>query len=330
VKLADVAQLDTLARAFWRASRGKRDQPVVRSFAGRLDEELATLGSELRAGTVELGRTRSFEIFDPKPRVIHAPCFRERVVHHALFDHVGPVLDRALVADTFACREGKGSLAAVQRAQQHVRRFPWFVKADMRAYFASVTHDLLLAALARKLRDRGVLELCARIIRAHEVTPGRGLPIGALSSQHFANFFLAPLDRLLLEQQRVAGMVRYMDDVVAWCRSRAEARSIRNAIVAFAGERLNLEVKQPVQIQRSACGLSFLGFRVFAGSLRLSRRRRRRHARARQRWEHAYALGRIDARALQAGYGAALAITAHADARSWRREQLRRAPEVDA
>ena len=279
---------------------------------------------------MSLGRTRSFKIFDPKPRVIHAPCFRERVLHHALFEHVGPVLDRALVDDTFACREGKGSLAAVLRAQQHARRFPWFVKTDIRAYFASVDHDLLHAALARKLRDRGVLELCERIIRAHAVTPGRGLPLGALSSQHFANFFLAPLDRLLLESLRVAGMVRYMDDVVAWCRSRAEARVVREAIIEFTRDHLRLEVRQPTQIQRSACGLSFLGFRIYAGSLRLSRRRRRRHARARQRWERAYSEGRIDASTLQAGYAAALAITAHADARSWRQEQLRRAPEVDA
>lgn len=80
-----------------------------------------------------VGRTRRFEIRDPKRRVIHAPCFRERVLHHALMAHVAPVLERYLVPDTFACRPGKGSLAAVHRAQEHARRFPWVLKMDVRA-----------------------------------------------------------------------------------------------------------------------------------------------------------------------------------------------------
>lgn len=153
VGLHDVAVLDTLAAAFWRAAKSKRDQPEVARFEADLLPELARLSAEIRAGTVEVGRMHSFSIRDPKPRIIHAPCFRERVLHHALMAHVGPVLDRSLVADTFACREGKGTLAAVLRAQQHVRRFPWYVKLDVRACFASIDHEVLRAALQRKLAD---------------------------------------------------------------------------------------------------------------------------------------------------------------------------------
>lgn len=329
VSLDDVASLDTLSHAFWRAARGKRERPEVQRLRADLLAELARLGEEIRAGTVRVGELQAFRIRDPKPRIIHAPSFRERVLHHALMAHVGPVLDRTLVDDTFACREGKGTLAAVLRAQHHARRHPWYVKMDVRAYFASIDHAVLRAMLRRKLRDRGVLALCDRIIDSHHASPGRGLPIGSLTSQWFANVYLGPLDRLLLERLRVRGAVRYMDDEVAWCGTKHEAKAVLAAVVEFVGTELRLELRPP-QIQRSAQGLSFLGFRVLPHTLGLSRRRRRRDTRARQRLELAYRAGTIDARALQAGYDAVLAITAHADARGFRAAELRLRPPLDA
>lgn len=331
VSLAEVASLENLTRAFWRAAQGKRERLDVVRFAAALDLELAGLGAAIRDGSVQVGEMHSFEIRDPKRRTIHAPCFRERVLHHALVAQIGPPLDRALVDDTFACRRGRGSLAAVMRAQGHLRRADWYVKVDIRGYFSSIDHAVLRAALRRKLKDRGVLGLCDRIIASHAVSPGRGLPIGALTSQHFANYYLAPLDRLLLEGLRgdVLGIVRYMDDTIAFCGSRQQARAILRAIEACVGERLRLRLRPP-QIQRSERGVSFLGFRVQRSSLRLSRRRRRRYAAARRALEAAYAAGAIAGHELQAGLGAALAITAHADARGWRQAELRRRPAVDA
>lgn len=326
VTLADVADWYNLAAAFHQASRGKAARADVAAFRADLDRELARLRSEILAGTVRLGETRAFRIHDPKPRLIHAPAFRERVLHHALMAHVGPVLDRALVFDTYACRVAKGALAAVQRCQQHGRRFPWYAKIDIRAYFASIDHAVLTAMLCRKFKDRPLLDLIGCIIDAHHDRPGKGLPIGALTSQHLANYYLAGLDRLLLEGCRVRAMVRYMDDVVWWTDSHEHAREVAHAAGAFVGERLLLDVKQPLQIGLSACGLSFCGFRVLPGALLLSRRRKRRYAECRRKWERAFAAGAIDAAALQAGYCSALAITAHSDAASWRREQLRRHP----
>lgn len=323
--LADIADLETLARAFWRAAKGKRERPEVQRFAARLDEELAALSAAILDGSLVLGEAGVFQIRDPKPRWIHAPAFRERVVHHALMDHLGPLLDRSLVDDTFACRVGKGSLAAVRRAQRHLQRFPWYVQIDVRGFFASVEHRRLAEMLRRRLRDPGLLGLCDRIVAAHQASPGRGLPIGALTSQHFANFYLGGLDRFLLEALQVAGMVRYMDDVVAWCSGREQARVILDGIRGRLAE-LGLEIRGEGLIQRSACGLSFLGFRIFAGALRLSRRRRRRYARGRRAIEAAYGRGEIGEDGLQAGIDAVLAITAHADAAAWRREELRRRP----
>ncbi|MBK8908172.1 MAG: hypothetical protein IPM60_09775 [Rhodospirillales bacterium] len=326
VSLADVADAHNLAAAFWQASRGKAARADVAAFRANLDRELACLRGEILDGTVQLGEMRAFRIHDPKPRLIHAPAFRERVLHHALMAHAGPVLDRALVFDTYACRRAKGALAAVRRCQQHARRFPWYAKIDIRAYFASIDHPVLNAMLRRKFKDRPLLDLIARIIDAHHDRPGKGLPIGALTSQHFANFYLAGLDRLLLEGCGVGGMVRYMDDVAWWTDSREAVRATLKTAGAFVRDDLLLDVKQPVQIGRSAGGLSFCGFRILPGALLLSRRRKRRYAQCRRKWERAFAEGEIGAPALQAGYCSALAITLHADAAAWRREELRRAP----
>ena len=328
VRLDDIADLANLSWAFWRAARGKRHRRDVREFAANIDRELARLGHEIRHRSVTLGRFRRFVIHDPKRRTIHAPVFRERVLHHALIRYVGPILDRTLVDDTYACREGRGAHAAIRRAQQHVRRFPWYVKIDVRRYFDSVRHDLLFRQLERRIRGGG-LELCRRVVTSYEESSGRGLPIGALCSQHFANAFLAPLDRYLLEHIGVRGMGRYMDDVVWWHETKGECLESRRDVAAFLGKELDLGLKHAV-VQRSSRGLAFCGVRVSRDAVRLSRRRRRRYIDGRSRWERAWRRGEIDSSQLQRGYDSVLAITAHTDSTAWRREELRRRPAVDA
>ncbi len=150
VSLDDVADFDTLVTAFWRAARGHRHNADVQRFSASLDAQLSSLRDDILTGRSPEGAWRCFRVFDPKPRRILAPCFRDRVLHHAMMAHMGPVLDRALVDDTFACRVGKGTLAAVLRAQSHLRRHGWFVKVDVRAFFASVDHAALRAILSRR------------------------------------------------------------------------------------------------------------------------------------------------------------------------------------
>jgi hypothetical protein len=328
--LPAIADLHSLGLAFWQASRGKRLRPDVLQYAAQLDDNLAHLRDAILEERAPEGRWTSFEIRDPKRRRILAPCFADRILHHAMMIHMAPVLDRALVADTFACRPGKGSLAAVLRAQQHLRRFPWFVKADVRAYFASVDHQLMRGVLRRRFKAPRLLALCDRILTRTPDPAGRGLPIGALTSQHFANSYLDALDRYLLEALRVRGLVRYMDDVVWWCDSREEARATLDAVRSFAAHERLLELKADARIGRSGDGLPFLGFRILPGTRRLSLRRRRRYALARARWERGFSKGEIGALGLQAGYDAALSIMAHANATGFRRAELSRRPPIDA
>lgn len=326
VGLEAVADWHQLVAAFHRAARGKGQRPEVQHFRARLNTELASLRRDILAGSIELGRMRRFSIRDPKPRIIHAPCFRERVLHHALMAQVGPVLDRGLIDDTYACRVGKGTLAAVLRVQQHLRRWPWYAQIDIRGYFANIDHDRLRGLLARRFKDPRLLALIDAIIDSHHSSPGRGLPIGALTSQHFANYYLGGLDRLLLETCRVNGLVRYMDDLLWVGPDRNSVRSALDSARRYAGDALGLEVKTPVRVARSAVGANFCGHRILPGRLLLSRRRKCRYQQIRRRWETAYLDGRVDMAGLQRAYASALGITVHADAAAWRREQLRRCP----
>lgn len=326
IHLTEVADLRHLTWAFWRAARGKRRSPEVQDFALRLGENLGRLGEEIRCGTVQVGTFHRFEIFDPKRREIHAPGFRERVLQHALMAYVEPVIERFLVDDTFACRRGKGPEAAARRAQMHSRRWPWFLKMDMTSYFASIHHETLLALIARRIKGRGVLELIERIVRSYRGEEGVGLPIGALTSQHFANLYLAPLDRWLLEEKGAGGMTRYMDDVAAWGEGKASLRQVLEGARCLLKTRLHLEIKSTWQLQRSSQGLTFCGFRIWPHRLGVSQRRRTRYRAARRRWERAYLEERLDEMGLQQGYAAARAILGTADTAALRRRDLGRRP----
>jgi len=330
IDLRDVAAIPSLAEATARAARGKRERPAVRAFLGRLEESLERLAGDILAGRTPYNEYRRFRISDPKPRVIHAACFPDRVLHHAVMLHAGPVLERAMTETSYACRPGKGALAAVKAVQAALRRFPWYVKVDVSGYFEHIDHAILLRLLGRRFKGAEFMELLRRIVAGYQSAPGKGLPIGSLTSQYFANACLDGLDRLLLERLGARGEVRYMDDVLWWCDSREQARATLAEVRDWLARERVLQIKEPCQINRSRHGVGFCGYRAQAGALRLSRRRQRRYRERRGCWEAAWRAGRIDGLQLQRGYDAVRALVIHADSLGWRRLDLARrpAPEV--
>lgn len=326
VRIEDIASPETLNYAAWRAALGHRTSKEVQSFLSDLPRQVERLSTAILKGDVVVGNFRKFVIKDPKERLIHAPPFSERVLHHAMMHWIEPILERPLVPETFACRREKGSLLGVRSAQHHLRRHPWYVKVDVKKYFDSIDHEKLLRLLERRIRGPRTLALCERVVRCYSTAPGKGLPIGALTSQHFANTYLEPFDRWLREVLHVRAAVRYMDDVVWWSGSKEVARQELALSKEFLRDRLSLDLKSNVQIHRSDHGLSYLGFRIFRGMILLSLRRRRRYAKGRRRLEAAFERGEIGAAQLKKGYSAVHAVTLHADSKTWRSEQLRRVP----
>ena len=151
------------------------------------------------------------------------------------------------------------------RAAEFARHDPFFLKFDVRKYFDSIPHDRLIGRLHRLFKDRPLLELLGRIIRAHGDEEGRGLPIGSLTSQHFANHYLGSLDRLVKEGLRIRGYVRYMDDALIWGSSAGELKTVLDEVEGHLRDRLGLTLKPTPYINRVGHGVAFLGARVYPG-----------------------------------------------------------------
>ena len=271
------------------AARGKHRSQEVARFLFDLEIEILRLRDGLMLGTYRPGPFRVFEISDPKRRVIAAAPFRDRVVHHAICLLLEPVFERFGIHDSYACRIGKGPQKALRRAQQFLRSNRYFLKLDVTKYFASVDHAILKRLIRRKIKDARFLDLIDLLIdhTPEAGDPGRGLPIGNLTSQHFANFYLSFLDHFVLQEIRPGGYVRYMDDMVLFAPDKRFLRVAHAAIAAYLSEALSLSLNESATILAPAHqGLPFLGFRVFPGVMRLQRqslRRFRRKLRSRHR-----------------------------------------------
>ena len=199
----NILSYDNMRAAAHQALKGKRHRPEAREWVAKLDINLGRITEQLRAGTFPFGRFHQFVIFDPKERLITAPCFEERIVHHAIMNVVEPHLERWLIDDTFACRKGMGRIECLLRARQFARAHPWFLKLDIRKYFDSIGHDRLLALWQRRFKDSRLLALMSAIVKCYRGEVGRGLPIGSLTSQHLANFYLGWFDRFVKEHLRI-------------------------------------------------------------------------------------------------------------------------------
>ncbi len=309
-----IADPGNLRLAWLKARRGKRERPEVRRFAARLDAELGKLRRGLLGEeALELGRYRYFMVYDPKPRMICAAAFPERVLHHAIMNVCEPVFERYAIFDSYACRRGKGGLKALERAQRFCRRRSWYLKIDMRRYFDSIDHRILRELLARRFREQNLLGLFADLLATYETAPGRGLPIGNLVSQHLANFYLGLFDHWVKEEVRLRGYLRYMDDCLLFADRRDRLKSLLPRLREFLAERLGLALKDGFQLNRTACGIPFLGYRVFAGRLRLRPASLRRLRVKFAAYERLYQEGVWDERELQKHIEPLLAFAGRAE-----------------
>ncbi len=283
---------DNLLLAWRKAARGKRGRGPAAAFEFRLEDNLLQLQQELRDKAYQPGQYRSFYVHEPKRRLISAAPFRDRVVHHALCNLIEPLFERRFISDSYANRVGRGTHRALDRCQEFARRHRYVLPCDVRQFFPSIDHAILLERLARVIHDPDVLWLAQRILASgvgvlseeYEMAwfPGddlcaalrpRGLPIGNLTSQFWANVYLDALDQFVKRELRCRPYLRYADDFLLFADDKAALWQWRDALVErLARLRLTLHAEQawprPV-----AEGIPFLGFVVFPAQRRLKRRK---------------------------------------------------------
>lgn len=270
-----IAEMENLEVAFWKAQRGKSGKSDVRIFREHLHENLQGLREELLSGDVRFCGYHTFMIRDPKERMICAVDFRERVLHHAIINVCEPVFESYQIYDSYACRKGKGMDPCLNRARSFCGKYGWYLKLDVHKYFDSVHHDILLRLLGRRFKDADLLHLFSRIVESYELEPDRGLPIGNLTSQYFANLYLGSLDHVVKEVWRVPGYVRYMDDMVLFGDDKKQLTALEMKVREYLREALALELN-PSQLNRTSCGVPYLSYRIHSWGLRLSEKAKRR------------------------------------------------------
>ena len=266
-----IVSLENLYEAFFRAARGRSAKKSSVDYRNNLDANLREMRDKLLDGTFRFGQYHFFTIYDPKKRTICAASFPERVAFHAMMRICHPVFEAFQTDDSFASRKGRGQYAALERAQSLSRRFRWFAKLDICKYFDSISHILMLSQLSRLFKDRQLLIYFRDLIDSYGKTAGRGLPIGNLTSQYFANHYLAVADHYAKEQLRVPGMVRYMDDILLFDNDKSKLLQHVRELDDFLRERLLLSTHIPV-INNVSMGIPFLGYIVRPNGLRLNSR----------------------------------------------------------
>jgi RNA-directed DNA polymerase len=339
---ASICTFENLHEAFRNARRGKRSRPDVATFEFNLEPELTQLQQELVDRTYRPGSYRHFTLYERKPRRISAAPFRDRVVHHALCNVIEPIWEARFIHDSYACREGKGTHAALDRCTQFSRRYPYVLQADVVQFFPSVDHAILRDLLARRIACPPTLRLIDRIIasgvgihaEAWEMQwfPGddllaatrpRGLPIGNQTSQFWANVYLHELDQFVKQSLCCPAYLRYCDDLLLFATDKPILHRWRREIEEFlVSLRLHIHPAKTT-ISPVANGVPFLGFRVFPDHRRLQRDNGIYFQRRLRRQLRRYAWGKLPREKLDASVRGWIAHAEHADTWGLRRSIFR-------
>ena len=307
-----------LIEAAKKASKGKKNRTSTVKFHFDLERELIKLEKELENRSYQPGPYKTFYVHDPKQRLISAAPYRDRVVHHALCSVIEPLFERSFICDSYANRKGKGVHSAIERYQHFARKFPYVLKCDIKKFFPSIDHEILREKLHKKIRCEGTLWLIDLIIDASNIqedhspyflgddlftpyTRRRGLPIGNLTSQFWANVYLNDFDHFVKESLGVKGYVRYVDDFVLLAHSKKELHQYKQEIISNLASLRLLAHERKTHIHHTSTGIPFLGYRVYPEFCTLKKDKSHRYRRYVRKSVHEYFHRKKSATKLEAG-----------------------------
>jgi RNA-directed DNA polymerase len=289
-----VVSFENLLLAAQKALKGKKHKAPGAAFYFDLEKEILALQEELTSKEYIPRPLTFFFISEPKRRKIGKADFRDRVVHHAVCNILEPLVEKSYIYHSYACRKGKGTHRALRQAQLFCRQYKYFLKGDIKKYFASIHHQVLKEMLARKFKDPEFLWLL-HIIIDNSGLGQTGIPIGNLTSQHFANFYLDHLDHFIKDILVVKGYIRYMDDFLLFADSKSQLHLLKARVEDFLSRTLRLELKEnAVRLAHCITGIPFLGFRIFPGILRLRNENKRRWLKKLRKQKQKFEAGIID------------------------------------
>jgi retron-type reverse transcriptase len=324
-----IVSFDNLMLAAKKAQKGKRFKKATALFNLNLERELFRLQEELLEGTYRHGGYRDFYIHDPKRRLISAAPYRDRVVHHALCNVIEPIFDKTFIFDSYACRTGKGTHAAVDRYTAFSRKNRFVLKCDIQKYFQSMDQEILLETVSRKIRCARTMWLISEIVCSRRdkgnvvyfkiddlFTPymrARAIPIGNLTSQFFANVYLNGFDHFVKEGLRCRYYIRYVDDFVVLDNSKSRLREVKAAMEEYLDSmRLRMH-KGKCRTYRVDEGICLLGYRIFPTHRLLKKENALRMRHRLKKMTQQYSQGDISLDKVQQRIQSWISHAAHAD-----------------
>lgn len=265
----DIISIKNICDAWTEFIRGKKSKKDVAEFSLNFSQNIFKLHEELRIKTYRHGTYEAFSISDPKPRSIHKATVRDRLLHHAVYRVLYPYFDKKFIYDSYSCRQFKGTHRALNRFNSFVRqvsesnsRTCWILKCDVRKFFASIDHEKLIQVFKRHIQDVDTVWLIERVVVSFESTgPGKGLPLGNLTSQLLVNVYMNEFDQYVKHNLRIKHYIRYADDFVIMHHDKRVLEDTLPKIRDFLGEKLSLSLHpDKVFIKTAASGVDFLGW----------------------------------------------------------------------
>lgn len=314
--------VENLFQAWDEFKKGKRNKLDVSCFEFRLEGNIFELHHQLQGKSYSHGEYCGFYITDPKVRHIHKAMVRDRVVHHALFSVLNALFEPNFISDSFSCRKGYGThkgfgklVSYARKVSQNYTQTCWLLKCDIKKFFDSVDHEILLSIIEKRVKDKDVLWLVREIIESYETASGRGIPIGNLTSQLFANVYLNELDLFVKHQMRIKHYLRYTDDFIILSKDRSYLYHCTSTLKQFLNESLKLELHpNKTVVRRLEWGIDFLGYVALPHYEVLRTKTKRRIFRQIEKKIMSYKFGNIDGNTLNQTLASYFGVLKHADA----------------
>lgn len=271
--------VSNLWRCFCEYQKGKKRSYEFNEFKYNLEAELFKLHEELSSDKFNPGNYRYFEVTDNKKRTISVAPLRDKIIHRLIYDYLVEIYDKTFIYDAWSCRKGKGLHKAIERTQSFLRKYPnsYVWRCDVKKFFDSVSQEVLLNIIKLRIKDQFSFNLIAKVIGSYDLGNNKGMPIGNLTSQIFANIYLNEFDRYVKHWLRPLAYLRYGDDFIILAESKEKATELRFLAVKFLKDRLNLSinVKNDIIIKANQ-GLRLLGSIIYYNGRKLSKRNTRR------------------------------------------------------
>lgn len=272
----DIISVENLLAGWQEFERGKKKKQDVMKFKRHLMTNILSLHKDLREKTYIHGPYQHFTVCDPKRRDIHKASVRDRLLHRALYRKLYPFFDRRFIADSYSCRDNKGTHRAIKRFDTFARKVSkshtktvWVLKCDIRKFFANIDHNILLTVLKQRTEDKDILTILENIIgsfctdlhRSDLCSERKGLPLGNLTSQLLVNVYMNEFDQWVKHELKMKYYIRYADDFVFLSDDKNFLEVVQQKVGDFLTHRLKLSLHpDKVFIKTLASGVDFLGW----------------------------------------------------------------------